>query len=425
MFADRAKIIVKSGKGGDGHVSFRREKYVPDGGPDGGDGGKGGSVIFVGDDSMNTLMDFRYKRMFKAEPGQAGAKRNRFGKDGEDIIIKVPKGTVIREASTNKIMADIATSNEPVVLIKGGKGGRGNQHFATPTRQAPRYAEPGQKSKEYDVILELKLIADVGLIGFPNVGKSTFLSMVTNANPKIANYHFTTLSPNLGVVQLNSGKDFVLADIPGIVEGASQGVGLGIEFLRHVERTKAFIHVVDAAAIEGDDPVENVKKINNEIISYNPELAKRPQVIAANKTDIPGSEENVARLKAEFEPQGIKVIPISAATNTGLNAVIEEVRKILDDYPDDIVFEPEYEEFDDVSAGNEPYTIEVFDGNYYVVSGVGVEKMMGYTNLEDENGFAFFQRYLREKGIIEALEKKGIKEGDTVRIYDLEFTFYK
>ena len=348
-----------------------------------------------------------------------------FGKDGEDIIIKVPKGTVIREASTNKIMADIATSNEPVVLIKGGKGGRGNQHFATPTRQAPRYAEPGQKSKEYDVILELKLIADVGLIGFPNVGKSTFLSMVTNANPKIANYHFTTLSPNLGVVQLNSGKDFVLADIPGIVEGASQGVGLGIEFLRHVERTKAFIHVVDAAAIEGDDPVENVKKINNEIISYSPELAKRPQVIAANKTDIPGSEENVARLKAEFEPQGIKVIPISAATNTGLNAVIEEVRKILDDYPDDIVFEPEYEEFDDVSAGNEPYTIEVFDGNYYVVSGVGVEKMMGYTNLEDENGFAFFQRYLREKGIIEALEKKGIKEGDTVRIYDLEFTFYK
>ena len=425
MFVDRVKIHVKGGDGGDGFVSFYRAKYITHGGPDGGDGGKGGSVIFVGDDSMNTLMDFRYKRMFKAEPGQAGAKRNRFGKDGEDIIIKVPKGTVIREASTNKIMADIATSNEPVVLIKGGKGGRGNQHFATPTRQAPRYAEPGQKSKEYDVILELKLIADVGLIGFPNVGKSTFLSMVTNANPKIANYHFTTLSPNLGVVQLNSGKDFVLADIPGIVEGASQGVGLGIEFLRHVERTKAFIHVVDAAAIEGDDPVENVKKINNEIISYNPELAKRPQVIAANKTDIPGSEENVARLKAEFEPQGIKVIPISAATNTGLNAVIEEVRKILDDYPDDIVFEPEYEEFDDVSAGNEPYTIEVFDGNYYVVSGVGVEKMMGYTNLEDENGFAFFQRYLREKGIIEALEKKGIEEGDTVRIYDLEFTFYK
>ncbi len=425
MFVDRVKIHIKGGDGGDGCVSFYRAKYITHGGPDGGDGGKGGNVIFVGDKSMGTLMDFRYKRMFKAEPGQAGAKRNRFGADGGDIIIKVPMGTVIKEASTNKVMADITKDGEQKVLIKGGRGGRGNQHFATPTRQAPRYAERGQKSREYDVILELKLIADVGLIGFPNVGKSTFLSMVTNANPKIANYHFTTLSPNLGVVRMNTGDSFVLADIPGLVEGASEGVGLGIEFLRHVERTKAFIHVVDAAALEGDDPVENVRKINNELSKYNPELMKRPQVIAANKTDIPGSEENVERLKAEFEPQGIKVIPISAASNRGLSDVINEVEGILKNYPEDIVFDEEYEEYDDFAAGNEPFEIEVFDGSYYVVTGVGVEKMMGYTNLEAEKGFAFFQKYLREKGIIEALEERGIKEGDTVRVYDMEFTYYK
>ena len=425
MFTDRVKIHIKGGDGGDGCVSFYRAKYITHGGPDGGDGGKGGSVIFVGDENMNTLMDFRYKRMYKAEPGQAGAKRNRFGKDGEDIIIKVPMGTVVKEASTNKVMADITKHGEEKVIIRGGRGGRGNQHFATPTRQAPRYAERGQKSKEYDVILELKLIADVGLIGFPNVGKSTFLSMVTNANPKIANYHFTTLSPNLGVVQLNTGDDFVLADIPGIVEGASQGIGLGIAFLRHVERTKAFIHVVDAASVEGTDPVECIKKINNELEQYNPELMKRPQVIAANKCDIPGAEENVERLKAEFEPQGFKVIAISAATNRGLAEVIEEIGNILKNYPEDIVFEEEYEEFDDIIAGKEPFEIEIYDGDYFVVTGVGVEKMIGYTNLEAEKGFAFFQKYLREKGIIEALEEKGIKEGDTVRVYDMEFTYYK
>lgn len=425
MFTDRVKIHIKGGDGGDGSVSFYRAKYITHGGPDGGDGGNGGSVIFVGDENMNTLMDFRYKRMYKAEPGEAGAKRNRFGKNGQNIIIKVPLGTVVKEASTDKVMADITKDGEQKVIIKGGKGGRGNQHFATPTRQAPRYAERGQKAKEYDVILELKLIADVGLIGFPNVGKSTFLSMVTNANPKIANYHFTTLSPNLGVVQMKTGDDFVLADIPGIVEGASQGIGLGIAFLRHVERTKAFIHVVDAASVEGSDPVECVHKINNELFKYKPDLMKRPQVIAANKCDIPGAEENVERLKEEFEPQGFKVIPISAATNRDLDKVIDEIGLILKNYPEDIIFEQEYEEFDDVAAGKEPFEIEVFDGDYYVVTGVGVEKMMGYTNLEAEKGFAFFQKYLREKGIIAALEEKGIKEGDTVRVYDMEFTYYK
>ncbi len=424
MFVDRVKIHVKGGNGGNGMVSFFRAKYITHGGPDGGDGGRGGDVIFVGDESMGTLMDFRYKRMFKAGNGQDGGKRNCFGKDGESVVIKVPVGTVIREAESGKIMADITKHGEEKILIHGGKGGKGNQHFATPTRQAPRYAEPGRVAKEYDVILELKLIADVGLIGFPNVGKSTLLSMVTNANPKIANYHFTTLAPNLGVVEGKYGDSFVLADIPGLVEGASEGVGLGHAFLRHVERTKVFIHVVDAAGVEGDDPVENVRKINQELEAYNPELMKRPQVIAANKTDIPGSEENVERLKEAYEKEGFEVFPISAATNKGLDELLTKVAEILKNYPEDIVFEEEYEEYDEVAVDQEPFTIEVED-EVYVVRGVGVEKMIGYTNIDTEKGFAFFQRYLKEKGIIEALEEKGIQEGDTVRIYDMEFEFWK
>lgn len=424
MFVDRVKIHVKGGNGGNGMVSFFRAKYITHGGPDGGDGGRGGDVIFVGDESMGTLMDFRYKRMFKAGNGQDGGKRNCFGKDGESVVIKVPVGTVIREAESGKIMADITKHGEEKILIHGGKGGKGNQHFATPTRQAPRYAEPGRVAKEYDVILELKLIADVGLIGFPNVGKSTLLSMVTNANPKIANYHFTTLAPNLGVVEGRYGDSFVLADIPGLVEGASEGVGLGHAFLRHVERTKVFIHVVDAAGVEGDDPVENVRKINQELEAYNPELMKRPQVIAANKTDIPGSEENVERLKEAYEEEGFEVFPISAATNKGLDELLTKVAEILKNYPEDIVFEEEYEEYDEAAVDQEPFTIEIED-EVYVVRGVGVEKMIGYTNIDTEKGFAFFQRYLKEKGIIEALEEKGIQEGDTVRIYDMEFEFWK
>lgn len=424
MFVDRVKIHVKGGNGGNGMVSFFRAKYITHGGPDGGDGGRGGDVIFVGDESMGTLMDFRYKRMFKAGNGQDGGKRNCFGKDGEGVVIKVPVGTVIREAESGKIMADITKHGEEKILIHGGKGGKGNQHFATPTRQAPRYAEQGRVAKEYDVILELKLIADVGLIGFPNVGKSTLLSMVTNANPKIANYHFTTLAPNLGVVEGRYGDSFVLADIPGLVEGASEGVGLGHAFLRHVERTKVFIHVVDAAGVEGDDPVENVRKINQELEAYNPELMKRPQVIAANKTDIPGSEENVERLKEAYEKEGFEVFPISAATNKGLDELLTKVAEILKNYPEDIVFEEEYEEYDEVAVDQEPFTIEIED-EVYVVRGVGVEKMIGYTNIDTEKGFAFFQRYLKEKGIIEDLEEKGIQEGDTVRIYDMEFEFWK
>lgn len=425
MFVDRVKIHIKGGNGGNGMVSFYRAKYITHGGPDGGDGGRGGNIIFVGDSGINTLMDFRYKRTFKAENGGDGGKLNCFGKDGKDVIIKVPVGTVIREAVSGKVMADIVKDKEEKVLIKGGKGGKGNQHFATPTRQAPRYAQKGVIAKEYDVILELKLIADVGLIGFPNVGKSTLLSMVTNANPKIANYHFTTLSPNLGVVEGKFGDSFVLADIPGLVEGASEGVGLGYEFLRHIERTKVFIHVVDASGIEGDDPVENIKKINNELFEYNNELINRPQVIAANKIDIPTSQENVKCLKEIYEPLGYQVYPISAATNTGLDELLSAVAKILKNYPEDIIFEEEYEEYEEISLDSKPFDIEVYDDNYYVITGVGVEKMMGYTNIDTEKGFAFFQKYLREKGIINALEEKGIKDGDTVKIYDFEFDYYK
>lgn len=428
MFVDRAKIHIKGGNGGNGAVSFYRAKYITHGGPDGGDGGKGGDIIFMADEGINTLLDFRYKRMFKASPGGDGGKRNCTGADGENVIIKVPVGTVIREAVTNKVMADMTHNGETKVIIKGGKGGKGNQHFATPTRQAPRYAERGRTSKEYDVILELKLIADVGLVGFPNVGKSTLLSMVTNANPKIANYHFTTLSPNLGVVRSKWGDDFVMADIPGLIEGASEGIGLGHEFLRHVERTKVFIHVVDGAALEDTDPIENIEKIKEELEKYKEGLSERPTVIAVNKMDIPEAQENFEKIKDKYESDLVKVFPISAATNTGLDDMLAVVADILKDYPENIVFEEDYDEFDKLESEAEedkaPFTIEQYSEHYFVVEGVGVEKMMGYTNIETEKGFAFFQRYLREKGIIAALEEKGIAEGDTVKIYDLEFEFY-
>lgn len=425
MFVDRVKIHIKAGNGGNGCVSFYRAKYVTNGGPDGGDGGKGGNVVFIADEGINTLMDFRYKKIFKAENGLDGGKRNCTGGNGNDVIIKVPVGTIIREAETGKIMADMVIPFEEKILIKGGKGGKGNQHFATPTRQAPRYAERGRIAKEYDVILELKLIADVGLIGFPNVGKSTLLSMVTNANPKIANYHFTTLSPNLGVVRSKWGDDFVMADIPGLIEGASEGIGLGHEFLRHVERTKVFIHVVDASGIEGVCPLENIEKINDELKKYNENLLDRPMVIACNKMDIPEARENFEKIKSIYEPKGIKVYPISAATNNGLDELLAEVASILKDYPENIVFEEDFVPYVEVSLDSEPFTVSSIDDGYYVVEGVGVEKMMGYTNIDTEKGFAFFQKYLRDKGIIDALEEKGIQEGDTVRIYDLEFDYYK
>ena len=427
MFADRAKIYIRSGKGGDGHASFRRELYVPNGGPDGGDGGRGGDVIFEVDKGLNTLADFRHKRKFTAQDGEPGGKRRCHGKDAKDIVLKVPEGTIIREAETNKIIADMSGDNTRQIVLKGGKGGLGNMHFATATMQVPKYAQPGKPAQELWVNLELKVIADVGLVGFPNVGKSTFLSRVTNAQPKIANYHFTTLTPNLGVVDLEGAKGFVIADIPGLIEGASEGVGLGHEFLRHVERTKLMIHVVDAAGTEGRDPVDDIYKINAELKAYNEEIASRPQVIAANKIDLIYSEDEdpIERLRSEFEPQGIKVFPISGVTGEGLSDLLYYVSSELqnmDEKP--IVFDQEYFPEEELIHIDLPYTVEIID-DMYVVEGPKIEKMLGYTNLDSEKGFAFFQKFLKEAGILEKLEEAGIQEGDTVKMYGLQFEYYR
>ena len=428
MFADRAKIFIRSGKGGDGHVSFRRELYVPNGGPDGGDGGRGGDVIFEVDEGLNTLQDYRHRRKYAAKDGEQGGKRRCHGKDAEDIVLKVPEGTVVKEAESGKVIADMSGDNRRQVILKGGRGGLGNQHFATSTMQIPKYAQPGQPSQELWVNLELKVIADVGLVGFPNVGKSTFLSRVTNAQPRIANYHFTTLNPNLGVVDLPDGRGFVIADIPGLIEGASEGVGLGHEFLRHIERTKLMIHVVDAAGTEGRDPVDDIYKINAELKAYNADIANRPQVIAANKIDaIYSDPENdpIKRLKDEFEPQGYKVFPISGVTGEGLNELLYYVSdqlKDLDAAP--IVFEQEYFPEDELIYVDLPYTVEKEDG-MYVVEGPKIEKMLGYTNLDSEKGFVFFQKFLKDTGILKELEDAGIEEGDTVRMYGLQFDYYK
>ncbi len=428
MFADRAKIIIRSGKGGDGHVSFRRELYVPNGGPDGGDGGRGGDVIFEVDEGQNTLGDYRHKRKYKAEDGKEGGKRRCHGGDGQDVVLKVPEGTVIMDAESRKVIADMSGENKRQVVLKGGRGGKGNQHYATATMQVPKYAQPGQPAQELEVLLELKVIADVGLVGFPNVGKSTFLSRVTNAQPKIANYHFTTLSPNLGVVDTENGG-FVIADIPGLIEGASEGVGLGHEFLRHIERTRVLIHIVDAASTEGRDPVEDIYKINKELEAYNPEIAGRPQVIAANKIDcIYGEEDPVARLKEEFEPKGIRVYPISAATGQGIRELLFAVKELLDNSPAErITFEQEFFPEDVLITENLPYTIvkPEDDAHTFIVEGPKIEKMLGYTNLDSEKGFAFFQRFLKDGGILEELEKAGIEEGDTVRMYGFDFDYYK
>jgi len=428
MFADKAKIIIKSGKGGNGHVSFRREKYVPNGGPDGGDGGKGGDIIFEVDENVNTLSNYRYKRKFEAQPGEEGSKRNSHGKSGNDMILKVPAGTVIRDAESGKIIADMSGANRRQTVLPGGKGGLGNQHYATSKMQAPKYAQPGQDALELEVLLELKVIADVGLVGFPNAGKSTLLSHVTNAQPKIANYPFTTLQPNLGVVELEEGAGFVIADIPGLIEGASEGIGLGHEFLRHIERTKALIHIVDAASIEGRDPIADIYAINRELEAYNANLLKKPQVIAANKMDaLNGAQKEViGRLKAEFEPKGTKIYPISAVSGQGVKELLYAMKKLLDEMPKEpITYEAEYDP-SIRDAKIDAFTVEIDpkDGAY-LVEGPKIEKMLGYTNLESERGFLFFQNFLKEQGILAALEKKGIKEGDTVRIYHLEFDYYK
>ena len=430
MFADRAKIYVRSGKGGDGHVSFRREKYVPSGGPDGGDGGHGGDVIFVVDEGLNTLIDFRHIRKYKAGDGEEGGKKNCRGKDGEDIIIKVPAGTVIKEAQSGQVITDMSGDNKRVVLLKGGKGGNGNQHYATSTMQAPKYAQPGQAAQELELLLELKVIADVGLVGFPNVGKSTFLSRVTNARPKMANYHFTTLNPNLGVVDLPGAKGFVIADIPGLIEGASEGIGLGHEFLRHIERTKVIIHIVDAAGTEGRDPIQDIYAINKELEAYNPEIAARPQVIAANKIDAIYTEDGsdpVAAIRAEFESKGIKVFPMSAVTGQGVKELLYEVNDMLANIGEETtVFAQEYFPESMTGSVDDAYTVTYDEEeDEYVVEGPKIEKMLGYTNLDSEKGFTFFQNFLKDTGILEELEALGIQEGDTVRMYGLSFDYYK
>ena len=428
MFADRARIFVKSGKGGDGHVSFRREKYVPNGGPDGGDGGDGGSVYFVVDEGLNTLVDFRHIRKYAAGNGENGNKKNCRGKNGQDIRIKVPEGTVIREAQSGKIIADMSGDRREFMILKGGLGGNGNQHYATSTMQAPKYAQPGQPARELELLLELKVIADVGLAGFPNVGKSTFLSRVTNARPKIANYHFTTLSPNLGVVDLADAKGFVIADIPGLIEGASEGIGLGHEFLRHIERTRVVIHVVDAAGTEGRDPVEDIYAVNQELESYQERLSARAQVIAANKADLlPEDSDALERIRQEFEPQGIKVFPISAVSGQGIKELLYYVNNLLEQLPrEPVVFEQEYFPEEEIMYADEPYTVSYDElEQEYVVEGPRIEKMLGYTNLESEKGFVFFQKFLKDTGILDELEAMGIKEGDTVRMYGLSFDYYK
>lgn len=427
MFADRAKIIIKAGKGGNGHVSFRREKYVPNGGPDGGDGGKGGDVIFVVDEGLNTLTDYRHKRKFAAESGEEGGKKNCHGKNGQDLILKVPAGTVIKDAESGKVIADMSGDNKRQVILKGGRGGLGNQNFATSTMQAPKYAQPGGEAIEIEVLLELKVIADVGLVGFPNVGKSTLLSRVTNAQPKIANYHFTTLQPNLGVVDLDGAKGFVIADIPGLIEGASEGIGLGLEFLRHIERTRVIIHIVDAAGTEGRDPIADIHAIEKELRAYDPTILEKPMVIAANKIDAIYDDENdiIKALRDEFEKDGIKVFPISAVSGKGLKELLYHVNNLLETCgKEPIIYN---QEFDPALMffKDEPYTITRADDAAFVVEGPKIEKMLGYTNIESEKGFLFFQNFMKEQGILAELEERGIVDGDTVRIYGHEFDYYK
>ena len=417
MFVDQVKISAKAGNGGNGAVSFHREKFVQNGGPDGGDGGNGGDIVLLADPNMHTLMDFRYKRKYTAENGGNGAAALCRGKSGAELVIKVPVGTVVRQASSGRVVADMHEAGKRHVLLKGGRGGWGNARFATPTRQAPNFAKPGQKCDVVEFELELKSIADVGLVGYPNVGKSTLLSVVTAAKPKIANYHFTTLAPNLGICR-QYGMDFVMADIPGIVEGASEGVGLGIQFLRHVERTRLLVHVVDIAGSEGRDPVEDFERICDELVAYG-DLAERPQIVAANKMDLPGAEENLERLKKHLHGTDIEVYPISAATQKGLDALMGAVVRLLPTLPEAVVFE---EEMPVEAEGQAPFTVGVENG-VYVVTGPAMDQLMDSVNFGDQESLNYFHRTLRNRGVIDALRAAGAKEGDTVAIGDMEFDF--
>ncbi len=441
MFADRTKLQLRSGKGGDGHISFRREKYVPDGGPDGGDGGRGGSVILKVDKGMNTLVDFQHRYKFSAQDGEEGKKRNCRGRDGEDLILKVPEGTVVRDAESGKVIVDMSGNCMEYQILTGGKGGLGNQHFATPRMQAPKYAQPGQPAKVAEVVFELKMIADVGLIGFPSVGKSSFLAASSNAKPQIADYHFTTLSPNLGVVSLGDGNAFVLADIPGLIEGAAEGQGLGLQFLRHIERNKLLLHILDAASVEGRDPLEDYEAINKELAKYGEAVASIPQIVAANKIDLLPEEpeavdvdeqgelvygeDPVERIRKALEPKGVPVYAVSTLTGEGMKELLGAVWQKLQEIPDKPkIFEKEYDPDAVQAPGDEPYYISYDEKmQEYVLEGPRIEKMLGYTNLDSEKGFRFFQQFIKDSGIEEELKALGIQEGDSVRMYGFHFEY--
>ena len=427
MFVDRAKITIRSGKGGNGAVSFRREPYVPEGGPDGGDGGKGGDVIFMADNSLRTLMDFRYKRKYQAENGQDGMKKKKFGKDGKNLIIKVPPGTVVIDEESGLVMKDLVEAGDSFVAAKGGKGGKGNVHYKNSVRQAPNFAEAGGFAKERSVILEMKLIADVGLVGFPNVGKSTLLSVATSAKPKIADYHFTTIDPNLGVVQIYD-TSFVMADIAGIIEGAHQGAGLGFRFLKHIERTKVLIHVVDVSGSEGRDPLEDFEKINSELEAYNPRLLKKPQIVAANKMDMIDEDgPEYKHFKEEIEAKGYKVFPMSAPLNLGVKEVLAEAAFQLDH----LAQEPEEEEyvelFDFEKDDQDPDYRTVYverEDDAYVLTGKQLEKIFNSTNFNDSGSLRYLYKYIEKSGAMDELKEMGVEEGDTIRIFDYEFEYF-
>lgn len=425
MFIDKARIFVKAGNGGNGAVSFRREKYVPAGGPDGGDGGRGANIIMVADTGLRTLMDFKYKKKYSAQHGEDGSKKKRAGKNGEDLILSVPEGTVIRDEKTGLIIADLKKAGDKAVVARGGYGGKGNQHFANAVRQAPAFAKSGTDGQERWITLELKMIADVGLLGFPNVGKSTFLSVVTSAKPKIANYHFTTLTPNLGVVQTRHGESFVIADIPGIIEGAADGVGLGHDFLRHVERTKVLVHIVDISGIEGRDPIDDFEKINEELRLYNEKLASRPQIVVDNKSDLLFDETIYENFKKTMEEKGYEVFKMSAVTRDGVDQVIDKVSQLLNEVEDvelvsqEEMYRPELDVDDEGGL-----KVEIDEDGIYVVTGKELRRIMYSVNFDDMESLQFFQAQMESKGVFDMLRQAGIEDGDTVKIYELEFEFY-
>lgn len=423
MFVDYTKIIIKSGDGGNGAVSFRREKYVAAGGPDGGDGGKGGNIYFEVDPDSNTLIDFRYNRKFKAENGENGSGNHKYGKGGEDLVVKVPKGTIVKDVESGKVIADLSEDGQKELILPGGRGGKGNSHFATSTRQAPRFAQDGEKGIEKEVILELKLLADVGLIGFPNVGKSTLLSRVTAATPKIANYHFTTIHPNLGVVKLDYGDSFVLADIPGVIEGASEGIGLGIQFLRHIERTRLLLHVIDCSGSEGRNPVEDFHIINKELKNYSEKLSTRKQIIVANKLDIMQDETGYKELEKLAKKEEIEIFRISAVTGEGIKELFNYVANVLKTLPKENLIDVEDRVVYTLEEEKQGFNVEVVDGEF-IVTGPAIEKLMGRINIGDNESMAYFERNLNELGINDKLREMGIKEGDTVKFLEWEFEWF-